>query len=73
MIRVQGATNGGGAWNGWNGLLSIISAEGDFAGYETHVGETISACALNSDWNAYYCANTDEFGVLLFESEDADA
>lgn len=54
-------------------MFSIISSESEYLNYETNVGDTISVCNQNSDWNAYFCDNVDDFGLLLFESLDADA
>ena len=73
VIRVEGATNTNGAWNGWSGLFTIISEKSVFPDFETHLGDTIAACALNSDWNAYYCDNENDMGLLLFENTDDDA
>ena len=73
IIRATSASNTGGAWNGFAGTFSIISSESTYAGYETHVGETINGCNENSDWNAYFCDNMDDFGLLLFENLDEDA
>ena len=74
VIRVEGATNNGGGWNGWSGMFSILSPQIDLQGFETRVGDTLPGCQYQSSWNdAYYCDNKDNYGILLFNSEDDDA
>lgn len=41
--------------------------------FETHLADIIPECDANLDWNAYFCDNFDDFGILQFESDDEDA